>query len=127
MINPPKPLLSALATLALAPLLLIAGCTTRPFEVEQPRDAWTAVEPYASAEERGPHDYNPDPRPVSLCYSTQINTQQEVMERARSLCPNNGKLVFFGEDAFVNGCALFQPNRVTFLCTPGPQPPSPYE
>ena len=107
---------------------MLAGCESRPFEVESPGGAQAAVKPYkANTEDLGPFDYDPSPRPISLCYSTQINTQREIMERAQSLCPNNGTLVYYGEDSFINGCALFQPNRVTFLCTPGPQPPSPYE
>ncbi len=114
--------------LALFGLVVMTGCTMRPFEVKEPDEARDFVAPYrAAAGERGPHDYDPDPRPISLCYSTQLNTQEEVVARARSLCPNNGPLRYFSEDSVVNGCGLLQPNRVTFICTPGPQPPSPYE
>ena len=122
MVHPRRALLFAVMAAALA------ACSSRPFVVDPPSEAMKAVEPYLSdASERGPFDYNPDPRPIALCYSTQLNTLDEVMERARTLCPNDGRLVYFSEDSIVNGCALLQPHRVTFLCTPGPQPPSPYE
>ena len=114
--------------IAVAALAWLAGCSARPFEVGHPDEALNFVRPYqAPAEDRGPHDYNPDPRPISLCYSAQLNTQEEVLARARSLCPNDGALRYFAEDSLVNDCGLLQPNRVTFICTPGPQPPSPYE
>ena len=109
--------------------LLLGACSARPFVVEQPSEAWALLQaerPTAVAE-RDVYEYNPDPRPISLCYSSQLNNQREVMDRARSLCPYNGRLVFHSEDSLVNGCSLLQPNRVTFICTPGPQPPSPYE
>ena len=116
------------ALVALAALGPLAACSARPFVVDNPDEALAFVRPYSTAsEERGPHDYDPDPRPISLCYSTQLNTLEEVMVRARSLCPNNGRLQFFAEDALVNGCGLLQPNRVTLICTPGPRPASPYE
>ena len=114
--------------IGIAALAILAGCSARPFEIEDPDEAIRFVAPYrAGVDELGPHDYDPTPRPISLCYSTQLNTLEEVVARARSLCPNNGALRFFAEDALVNGCGLLQPNRVTFICTPGPQPPSPYE
>lgn len=112
---------------ALAGMVLLAACSSRPFVVDHPEEALRFVAPYRSTEVRGPHDYNPDPRPISLCYSAQFNTLEEVMARARSLCPNNGALRYFSEDSLVNGCGLLQPNRVTFICRPGPQPPSRYE
>ena len=126
MIRDRLPISTAAIVLLLA--ALIAGCSARPFVVENPDEAIKAVRPYqAQAEERGVFEYDPTPRPISLCYSSQLNSREEVMGRAQSYCPNGGKLQFFGEDAFFNGCGLLQPNRVTFICTPGPQPPSPYE
>ncbi|MCG8358150.1 MAG: hypothetical protein MI920_21500 [Kiloniellales bacterium] len=121
-------------------LALAAGltaCTTRPFEVPPDRDAYKLLERAAEAKARarprgerpkpvGPHDYDDSPRPIALCYSSQLNTPEEVRDRVRELCPNDGQVVYFNEDAFLNQCSIFQPNRVTFICTPGPQPPSPY-
>ena len=106
--------------------LLLAGCSPRPFEVEPPRDVAEVIPVDPKAAKLGPHDYDPRPRPISLCYSSQLNTREQVVERARSLCPNGGGVRFFDEDALLNQCGLFQPVRVTFICTPGPQPPSPY-
>ena len=122
------PAFALLPAVGLAVLAALAGCSARPFVVEDPDQAKELVEPYQAADEGlGPHDYDPTPRPISLCYSTQLNTLEEVVARARTLCPNNGALRFFAEDAVVNGCGLMQPYRVTFICTPGRQPPSPYE
>ena len=104
---------------------LIAGCSPRPFEVSPPlalKNAKTSI-----PKPLGPHDYDPRPRPLSLCYSSQLNSKEQVIARARELCPNNGKIRYYDEDALLNECSLFQPNRVTFICTPGPPPPSPYD
>ncbi len=105
----------------------LAGCAAEPFVVEPPTEAKSSLKvDEAALEALGPQDYNPFDRPISLCYSTQLNTPQEVVTRAKGICPYNGKLKFFSEDALFNNCGLFQPNRVTFICTPGPPPPSPY-
>ena len=110
---------------ALVLLLAVAGCANRPFAVDPPEAAWPVPNGVDQAP-RAAYEYNPDPRPISLCYSSQLNTPQEVIERARALCPNQGRIRFHSEDAVFNGCALFQPYRVTFICTPGQPPPSPY-
>ncbi len=108
-------------------LLLLGACSARPFEVEHPRSVVAAVSAnQPQIPELGPHDYDPSPRPISLCYSAQWNTQKEVIERAESLCPNDGAIEYYAEDFFLNRCGLLQPVRVTFICTPGPPPPSPY-
>ena len=114
-----------LAYLALACALV--GCSSQPFEVTPPSGVSSAIEiDEAAAALRGPRDYNPDPRPISLCYSSQLNTPEEVMAQAQQLCPNQGQLQYYSEDFLLNDCALLQPQRVTFICTPGPPPPSPY-
>ena len=113
--------------LCAALLLAASACSPRPFEVEAPRDSTEGLEIDQEARaKRGPHDYDPDPRPISLCYSSQLNTPRQVLERVRTLCPNNGKVELIEEDFLLNQCGLFQPMRATFICTPGPQPPSPY-
>jgi len=97
-------------TLGLALVLLLAACSSRPFVVEPPEDARDGLQaPAEAAEALGPHDYDPNPRPVSFCYSSQMNTPEEVLARAQEYCPNNGKLQFQGEDFLFNGCALLQP------------------
>jgi hypothetical protein len=104
---------------------LLAGCSPRPFVVESPLALKEARSTLPKPE--GPHDYDPRPRPLSLCYSSQLNSKEQVMVRARELCPNNGRLRYYDEDTLLNDCSLFQPNRVTFICTPGAPPPSPYD
>jgi len=105
--------------------LSLAACASRPFVVSPPPAATASLGIDVEARKaRGPHDYDPDPRPISLCFSSQLNTQEEVVERARELCPNDGAIRYFGQDALFNDCALFQPNRITFICSPGPPPPS---
>jgi len=111
------------AVLCLA--LFLAACASRPFVVSPPPAATASLDIDREARKRrGPHEYDPDPRPIALCFSSQLNTQEEVIERARELCPNGGAIAYFGQDALFNDCALFQPNRITFICTPGPPPPS---
>lgn len=125
-VGPGHPTVLLFLTL-LAPVLL-AGCSPRPFVVNPPMSAKEATA--AANEEQpvpGPHDYDPRPRPISLCYSSQFNTREQVVARARELCPNNGPIRIFDEDAVFNDCSLFQPVRVTFICTPGAPPPSPYD
>ena len=121
--------------LLLVSAAVISACTTRPFEVPPPRDAYKQLEKISKAEvrarrgepaKRGPHDYNDSPRPIAVCYSSQLNTPDEVRDRVQELCPNGGSFVYFDEDTFLNHCSIFQPNRVTFICKPGPPPPSPY-
>lgn len=140
----------------LALAVLLAACSPRPFVVQPPEDVAEGLSERAEAARApapgtvelgspapgtpdpgaptarppaalGPHDYDPNPRPLSFCYSSQMNTPEEVMARARELCPNNGRLQFQEEDFLFNGCALLQPYRVTFICTPGPRPDSPYD
>ncbi len=117
--------LRLIACLALG--LVLGACSARPFKVEQPRSVATVVaSKQKTTVELGPHDYDPNPRAISLCYSAQWNTLKQVIERAESLCPNGGVIEYYDEDFLLNRCGLLQPMRVTFICTPGPQPPSPY-
>ena len=104
---------SHLSLLSLSLAVLLGACDARPFVVDEPTEAWERVSAERpTAPVRDVFEYNPDPRPISLCYSAQLNNQTEVMNRARSLCPYQGRLEFHSEDAFVNGCSLLQPNRV---------------
>ena len=75
----------------------------------------------------GPFDYDPRPRAIALCYGSWLNNPEEVMAAAQELCPNEGRLERVHEDFFWNTCALFQPVRVSFVCTPGPPEPSKYQ
>lgn len=117
--------------LGLGLAVLLAACSPRPFAIQPPEDAREGLPVQADAQEAAqalrPHDYDPNPRPISFCYSSQMNTPEEVMARAKEFCPNNGTLQFKDEDFLFNGCALLQPYRVTFICTPGARPDTPYD
>ena len=56
-----------------------------------------------------------------------LKIPKEVMVAAQELCPNEGRLQRVREDVLWNTCALFQPVRVSFACTPGPPPPSEFQ
>ena len=114
--------------ISLTLVALLTACSSRPFVVQPPEDVGDNLSAQPATEEPvSVHDYDPNPRPLSFCYSSQMNTPEEVMARAREQCPNNGTLQFAEEDFLFNGCALFQPYRVTFICTPGPRPDTPYD
>jgi len=123
-------------------LLAGAGCASEPFVVQPPaaKPGDTAIdvpgrprvgdsfpEPPGGSGGRGPFDYDPRPRRIALCYSSQLNTPAQVLQRARELCPQNGQITLEGQDVFLNDCSLFQPHRVTFRCAPGPAPESQYK
>ena len=120
----PAPCRALLAALLLAGL---AACA-QPFEVPPPREARRAVPPGpALPGPLGPFDYDPRPRAIALCYGNLINDPEEVMQTAQDLCPNNGRIERVAVDVFWNTCALLQPVRVSFVCTPGPPEPPEYQ
>ena len=103
--------------------LLLAACGNRPFQVAPSGDASEALPP--AAKERivlGPFDFDPRPRAYGVCYGSLFNKPQQVMGVAQDLCPNEGRIERVDEDAFWNGCGLFQPIRASFICFPGPEP-----
>jgi hypothetical protein len=113
----------------LAALLLtgLAACA-QPFEVPPSPQGRRAVPPSPPLPgPLGPFDYDPRPRAVALCYGSWLNSPEEVMAAAQELCPNNGRLERVHEDFLWNTCALFQPVRASFVCTPGPPEPSKYQ
>jgi len=113
-----------LATLILAGL---AGCA-EPFETAPSRQSRAAVPPPPRLPgPLGPFDYDPRPRAIALCYGNLVNSPEEVMAAAQELCPNEGRLQRVHEDVVWIPCALFQPVRVSFVCTPGPPPPSEFQ
>jgi hypothetical protein len=121
--------LSGPVRLLLAALLLagLAACA-QPFEVPPSREARRAVPPAPPLPAPlGPFDYDPRPRAIALCYGNLLNNPEEVMAAAQELCPNEGRLQRVDEDLFWNTCALFQPVRASFVCTPGPPAPSRYQ
>lgn len=113
----------AVLTLSLA----LAACSSTPFEVPPSDDAQRLVPGVpALAGVLGPFDYDPRPRAIALCYGSFFNRPTEVMALAGELCPYGGEIERVDDDFFWNGCALLQPQRASFICTPGPAPPSRY-
>ena len=132
------------ATALGAPLLavLLAACSTAPFQVQppspevpQPDDVLiqppnkvtTSFGKPSRAPGLGPFDYDPRPRIFSFCYSSQLNTPREVVAQAAGLCPQGGPVTLIEQDVFFNGCSIFQPHRATFRCIPGPAPEPKYK
>ncbi len=125
--------------------LLLAACSTEPFQVvpptpENPQPGVVLVQPPTKvtalpavfvkpvrSDGLGPFDYDPRPRILSLCYSSQLNTPRQVLLRAGKLCPQDGKVALIDQDVFFNGCSIFQPQRATFRCIPGPAPEPKYK
>jgi len=119
-----RPVRRLLAVLLLAGL---AACA-EPFEVPpSPEARWSMPPAPPLPAPLGPFDYDPSPRAIALCYGNLLNNPEEVMAAAQELCPNEGRLQRVHEDFFWNTCALFQPVRVSFVCTPGPPPPPKYQ
>ena len=113
---------STAAPVVLAGLVLaaLAACSTEPFGVAPPRSLARAL---AREAELAGDTGKVTPWPFGLCYGGALNSQEEVMARAREICPK-GQIESKGEDTFWNGCALFQPRRAIFLCYPPALPGS---
>jgi hypothetical protein len=106
----PGPLLAAFLLAALA------ACSTKPYPVgatDQPpwefgaSDAMPALDPPLSTRATR----------LSFCYAKPLNDEGEVLAVAEESCPG-GRLVLESQDAFWNGCSLFQPMRATYVCDP---------
>lgn len=109
-------------------LLALGACTVAPYPVAPPSDSQARAA--EEAEQRPQVEAllaAPGAHYFSLCYGNTVNTPGEVLARARELCPYQGRISKVADDFFWNGCALAQPNRVTFLCAPGAPPPSLYQ
>ena len=132
---------STFAGYALASVLL-AACSTDPFQVppptfDPPLPGVVMVQPPSKVTTTyakpglplnlGRFDYDPRPRILSFCYSSQLNTPREVVAQAAELCPEGGPVTLIEEDVFFNGCSIFQPHRATFRCIPGPAPEPKYK
>lgn len=97
-------------------VLALAACTTRPFVVGAPKALASKLPPapeIAAAVEAG-HSV---PRLLSLCYSSALNTPEEVMDEARYQC-SEGEVTYLDSDMFWTPCGLLQPVRASFLCQP---------
>ncbi len=117
----------AVARTALYALLAVTACAD-PYRVKPPdsvqRMAQTAREAAASADR---DNAGPRPRAISICYNGLFDEPAEVMALAGELCPNQGRVERVVGDVLWNNCALLQPARASFLCTPGTPPPSKFQ
>jgi len=110
---------------ALRPVLLgfvalsVTACSARPFPttpsiaVQEELTRELAAGPAAvSWARRGA-------KVVSICYSGTLNAPEEVWTEARLACPD-GTLTYRQSDMIWNRCALLQPVKANFICTPRP-------
>ncbi|MDX1400524.1 MAG: hypothetical protein R3245_01260 [Kiloniellales bacterium] len=58
-------------------------------------------------------------QPLSFCYSGDAFEQERVLLEAADIC-KGGTIEFFSEERYLRECPLFQPRRVTYICTPNP-------
>lgn len=93
----------------------LAACSNFPYQVSSPKELRKQLQ-----QEQIDSD-GPKAKIVSLCYSGTFNSQDELLEEARYVCPD-GTVEFREEDLFRNGCALTQATRASFICTPNPEP-----
>ena len=106
---------------------LLAGCGAQSYKIAPSGAAQAMLPAEAEAEMLlGPFDYDPRPRAIAVCYGAFFNRPEDVTATAQALCPNQGRIERVAQDAFWNGCALFQPMRASYICFPGLEPPSPY-
>jgi len=107
---------SGLVLLALAALLL-AGCSARPFRsTPSPALQEELTRELAAGPDAAPWA-RPGARVVSICYSRALNTPEEVWQEAQLSCPT-GTLTYRDSDVIWNRCALLQPAKANFICTP---------
>lgn len=96
----------------LGSLLLLAACSTTPFQVPAPESVHEQLD---AAVEADPSAIRP--RVIAYCYGPRKDGWNALMENVGRHCSGETEtLVEFGEDFFTNGCPMFQPNRATFLC-----------
>ena len=93
-----------------AAVAVLTACPSggpRPYVV---RSSYAVVEA-VEAEAR-----DPTPRVISLCYSSVLNTPEEVLEEARYHC-GDGEVTLREQDTLWTPCGLLQPKRATYICT----------
>ena len=77
---------------------------------------------YAVTEAVEAESWEKAPTVISICYSSVLNTPEEVLEEARYQC-NDGEVTLSEQDVVWTPCGLFQPRRATYICTrPNPAP-----
>lgn len=114
--------MSRLVLASVAIVFAVSACSTEPFQVRAPKDLEIAeLSESEAAIARGRFDFDPTPWAFGLCYSGMVNNPEDLVEKAREVCPH-GHIESRDEDLFWNDCALFQPRRATFVCYPEPEP-----
>jgi hypothetical protein len=130
--------------LAFGLAVLLAACSPEPFDAtsawqpsqsregraylggqqaEVPAGPFAPFDPERTPREQAELTENPWTRPagapvVSVCYGRWANSADQVRATAKRLCPAGAGLRLERQDAFWNGCPLFQPNRASFRCVP---------
>ena len=72
---------------------------------------------YAVTEAIKSEPWNQTPRVISICYSSALNTPEEVLDEARYHCGEGGEVTLREQDIVWTPCSLLQPRRATYLCT----------
>lgn len=112
---------------ALIALLAVTACAD-PYRVPPPGGVQRKVLAASGAGDATDSDTAArKPRVISICYSAWFNEPAEVMALAQGSCPHEGVVERVEDDVFWNDCALFQPARASFLCTPGEPPPPEFQ
>jgi hypothetical protein len=109
------------AVFAVALGLTLAACSGRPFEIAPPEAVQSSLQTEVPSGDGEEAASVAGPRVISLCYGAGLNSDEEVLEEARFLCEGGTVEPQGDEDFFWNGCALFQPFRTSFICTPAPE------
>ncbi len=106
--------------LALVLPLLAAGCAG-PYKTTVPEEAAKQASTDSRNLGRAPRkqfwqDVN-RVQALSFCYGGGLNTAEQVIEEAQVAC-KGGTVELHSQDIGLRRCALFQPHRVTYICTP---------
>ncbi len=92
--------------------LLLAACSTTPFQVPAPESVHEKLDAVVRA--------NPGtvkPRVIAYCYGPRKDGWEALIENVSRHCSGeNERLLRLGEDFFTNDCPMFQPDRAVFLC-----------
>lgn len=106
---------------AMALPLFGAGCGTSPYKTSAPDEvteqASTDLRNLGRALRKQPWQDVNRVQAVSFCYGGGLNTAEQVLEEAQYFC-KGGTLRLHSQDVGLRRCALFQPHRVTYVCTP---------
>lgn len=103
-------------------ILALAACSPRPFPTTPAPAVQEDLARELEAGEAAAVWARPGARVVSICYSGTLNAPEEVRAEAQLYCPG-GTLTYRQSDMIWNRCALLQPAKATFICTPPSENP----